>query len=163
MVVVVLWFGVASLAGKTRLVVINGTLNAQRYRDEILDPVAIPHVQNMGVGNIPLDDNARPHTARIVQEHLQHRAYSECNGHHAILNAIEHLWDLLLLGRAVRNRVNNTTAVQDLRQIVADEWDTIPQQRVQRFISSMRRRCQAVTGGLGAPHTTNVAKVLNKS
>ena len=69
---VMVWGGI-SFAGKTRLVVINGTLNAQRYCDEILAPVAIPYVQNMGVGSILQDDNARPHTFRIVQEHLQHR------------------------------------------------------------------------------------------
>ena len=66
---VMVW-GRISFAGKTRLVVTNGTLNAQRYRDEILDHVAIPYIQNMGVGSILPDDNARPHTARIVQEHL---------------------------------------------------------------------------------------------
>ena len=69
---VMVWGGI-SFAGKTRFVIINGTLNAQRCRDEILDPVAIPYVQNMRVGIILQDDNARPHTARIVQEHLQHR------------------------------------------------------------------------------------------
>jgi len=55
---VMVWGGI-SFAGKTRLVVMNGTMNAQRYRDEIPDPVAIPYVQNMGVGSILQDDNAR--------------------------------------------------------------------------------------------------------
>jgi transposase len=124
-------------------------MNAQRYRNEILDPVAMPIVQNIGAGRIRQDDNARPHTARIVQEHLQHRGiqrmqWPSCSSD---LNPIKHLWDLL--GRAVRNRVNNATTVQDLRQIVVDEWDAIPQQRVQRLISSMRRRCQAVTAVFG--------------
>ena len=145
---VMVWGGI-SFAGKTRLVVINGTLNAQRYRDENLDPVAIPYVQNMGVDSILQDDNVRAHTARIVQEHLQYRGiqrmqWPSCSPD---LNPIEHLWDLL--GRAVRNRVNNATTVQELRQIVVDEWDAIPQQRVQRLISSMRRRCQAVTAVFG--------------
>jgi len=69
---IMVW-GSISLVGKTRLMVFNGTLNVQRYCDEILDPVAIPYVQNMGVGSILEDDNARPHTARIVQDHLQLR------------------------------------------------------------------------------------------
>ena len=69
---VMVWGGI-SFSEKTRLVVINGTLNAQRYPDEILDHVAIPYVQNMGVDSILQDDNARPHTARIIQEHMQHR------------------------------------------------------------------------------------------
>ncbi len=73
-----LWFGGGiSLAGKTTLVVINGTMNAQRYRDEIPDPVAMPIVQNIGVGRTWQDDNARSHTARIVQDHLQHKGIHE--------------------------------------------------------------------------------------
>ena len=40
---VMVWGGV-SLTGKTRLVIIGGNLNAERYRDEILQPVAIPYL-----------------------------------------------------------------------------------------------------------------------
>jgi len=84
----------------------------------------------------------------IVREYPQHRGiqrmqWPSCSPD---LSPIEHLWDLL--GRAVRNRVNNATAVQDLWQIVVDEWDAA-QQRVQRLISSMRRRCQAITAVFG--------------
>ena len=42
------------------------------------------------------------------------------------LNPIGQLWDQL--GRAVRTRVTIAT-MQDLRQIVVDEWNAIPQQR----------------------------------
>ena len=42
------------------------------------------------------------------------------------LNPIEHLWDQL--GRAVRARVTNTTTLADLRQMLVEEWDAIPQQ-----------------------------------
>ena len=40
---VMVWGGI-SLTGKTRLVGIGGNLNAERYRDEILQPVAIPYL-----------------------------------------------------------------------------------------------------------------------
>ena len=44
------------------------------------------------------------------------------------LNPIENLWDQL--GRAVRARVTNTTTLADLRQMLVEEWDAIPQQCV---------------------------------
>ncbi len=50
--------GRISITGKTRLVLIDGNLNATRYRDEILQPVAIPYLRHMGVNSILQDDNA---------------------------------------------------------------------------------------------------------
>ena len=64
------------------------------------------------------------------------------------LNPIEHLWDQL--GRAVHARVTNTTTLADLRQILVEEWDAIPQQCVTRLVTSMRRRCQAVVAVYGS-------------
>uniref|UniRef100_A0A8C5FEW1 Tc1-like transposase DDE domain-containing protein n=1 Tax=Gadus morhua TaxID=8049 RepID=A0A8C5FEW1_GADMO len=81
---VMVWGGV-SLTGKTRLVIIGGNLNAERYGNEILQPVAIPYVHGLGPNSILQDDNARPHRAGNPD-----------------LNPIEHLWDQL--GRAVRAR-----------------------------------------------------------
>ena len=52
--------------GKTRPLVVEGTLNSARYREEILDSVALPHQQNFGANAILQDDNARPHKARIL-------------------------------------------------------------------------------------------------
>ena len=74
------------------------------------------------------------------------------------LNPIGQLWDQL--GRAVRTRVTIAT-MQDLRQIVEDEWNGIPQQ----FSGSY-----SVWGGgtrlllrhLVVPPTTNVVNVSNE-
>ena len=41
------WAGI-SINGKTRLAVVEGNLNAARYRDDILAPVALPYLQNLG-------------------------------------------------------------------------------------------------------------------
>uniref|UniRef100_A0A8C4ED23 Tc1-like transposase DDE domain-containing protein n=1 Tax=Dicentrarchus labrax TaxID=13489 RepID=A0A8C4ED23_DICLA len=67
------------------------------------------------------------------------------------LNPIEHLWDQLR--RAVRARVTNTTTLADLRQMLVEEWDAIPQQCVTRLVTSMRRRCQAVVAYVWFFHT----------
>ena len=63
--------GGISLRGKTNLVIIEGNLNALRYRDEILDPVAIPYLRNLGPNAILQDDNACPHRARIIRVYHQ--------------------------------------------------------------------------------------------
>ena len=55
---------------KTRLVVIRGKLNAQRYRDDILQPVVVPFIQQQPNGIIFQHDSARPHTARLTKNNL---------------------------------------------------------------------------------------------
>lgn len=67
---VMVWGGI-SLTGKTRLVIIGGNLNAERYRDEILQPVAIPYLHSLGPNSILQDDNARPHRAGFIRDYLQ--------------------------------------------------------------------------------------------
>ena len=59
------WGGITA-HGKTDLVIVDGNLTSRRYIDEILRPVVVPYVQNMGQGALFQDDNARPHRARIV-------------------------------------------------------------------------------------------------
>nr|KAG5701651.1 hypothetical protein BaRGS_019340 [Batillaria attramentaria] len=65
------WGGI-SVQGKTDLHMFwNGTLTAVRYRDEILDPVVRPYAGAIGPEFILMDDNSRPHRARIVDQYLE--------------------------------------------------------------------------------------------
>jgi len=64
------WGGI-SITGNTRLVIIEGHVNAVRYQDEILQPVAIPYLHNLGPNSILQDDHARPHRARVITDYLQ--------------------------------------------------------------------------------------------
>ena len=64
------WGGI-SYEGRTDLYVINGgTLTALRYRDEILDPIVRPFAGAIGDNFILMQDNARPHTARVCMDYL---------------------------------------------------------------------------------------------
>ncbi|KAL7828173.1 hypothetical protein AOLI_G00313250 [Acnodon oligacanthus] len=145
---VMVWGGI-SLTGKTRLVIIGGNLTAERYRDEILQPVAVPYLHSLGPNSILQDDNTRPHRAGIIRDYLQNLGVErmEWPASSPDLNPIKHLWDHL--GRAVRSRVTNTTTLADLQQMLDEEWDAIPQQCVTRLVTSMRRRCQAVVAVYG--------------
>ncbi|GFU58032.1 transposable element Tcb2 transposase [Trichonephila clavipes] len=61
-----------SLGGHTELHVFHGgTVTGLRYRDEILDPYVRPYAAAIGNDFILMDDNARPHRARIVEEYLE--------------------------------------------------------------------------------------------
>ena len=46
--------------------------------------------------------------------------------------------------------VTNTTTMVDLKRHLVEEWNAIPQQRVTRLVTSMRRRCQAVVAAYGS-------------
>ena len=63
------WGGITA-RNRTDLVIIDGNLNAARYHDEVLAPVVVPFLQRLGPGVILQQDNARPHTARVVQQYL---------------------------------------------------------------------------------------------
>ena len=121
-----------------------------RYRNEILEPVAIPYLQNLGPNSILQDDNARPHRGRIITEILQNLGVErmEWPAVSPDLNPIEYLWDQL--GRTVCVRVTNATMLANLRQILVEEWDAIPQQCMTRLVTSMRTRCQAVVAAYGS-------------
>ncbi|GFV22401.1 HTH_Tnp_Tc3_2 domain-containing protein [Trichonephila clavipes] len=75
---VTVW-GAISWDTRSSLVVLQGTLTARRYVDDILTPIVLPMLSSRP-GAIYQQDNARPHTARLSQQCLQgydvlHMAY----------------------------------------------------------------------------------------
>ncbi|GFU26341.1 DDE_3 domain-containing protein [Trichonephila clavipes] len=81
-----------------------------------------------------MDDNARPHSANIVNECLQSeditrmdwRAYSPD------LNPIEHVWDMLV--RRIAARQPPPTCLPELRRALPDEWCNILQDQNDNLI-----------------------------
>ena len=95
-----------------------------------------------------MDDNARTHRARITDQYLEQATIvrMEWPVRSLDLNPIEHAWDMLQT--AVSSRPVQPASVQ-LRQALLEEWDQIPEYKIRRLISSMRRRCQAVIEARG--------------
>ena len=59
----------------------------------------------------------------------------------ADMSPIENVWDEL--DHRMRNRVPPPANVAQLSQMLIQEWNNIPQLRIQNIIQSMRRRSQA--------------------
>ena len=67
------WCGAGiSRGGRTHLhIVMRGMMTGVRYRDEIMDIYVRPYAGAIGPQFILMDDNARTHRARVVEEYLQ--------------------------------------------------------------------------------------------
>ena len=143
------WGGIHR-GGRTGLIVLNGNLNARRYIDEVLQPEVVPYVRRH---NLTLQqDNARPHSARLTRDFLQHQGVTTLPWppYSPDMSPIEHLWDLI--DRGIRSRDQQPQNLRQLRQAIQEQWDNIPQFRIANLIASMPHRCRAVHEARGG-HT----------
>ena len=144
-------WGAIDMQEKSDLVFIAGNMTAARYVEQVINPEVVPlfvRKPNM----VYMQDNARPHTARMTTAHLRHMGIPilPWPAKSPDMNPIEHLWDEL--DRRVRNRPHQPTTLQQLQRALVEEWDAIPREVWRRLISSMRRRCLAVVDAEGG-HT----------
>lgn len=143
------WAGISS-ESRTELVVIeNGTLTAERYVNEIINEYVGPFLVNMGENAIFMQDNARPHTARIVFDYLEDVSITrmEWPARSPDMNPIEHAWDEL--GRRVRQRNSPPITLRELKEALIEEWENIPQHRLRNLVESMPNRITAVLTARG--------------
>ena len=96
-----------------------------------------------------LHDGAPAHRARTTT------AYLNANNVNVVdfppkspdLNIIENIWDEL--NRRVKRTGAIPTTLNQLRAKIRYEWNNLPQNYVQRYVTSMRRRCLAVVNSAG--------------
>ncbi len=99
---VLVWAGVC-YGQRTQVHFIDGVLNAQRYRDEILRPIVVPFIHNHHL--MLQHDNAWPRVARICTQFLEAENIPVLAWPAFLpdMSPIEHVWDPL--DRRIRQRV----------------------------------------------------------
>jgi transposase len=108
----------------------------------VLAPRVVPYFDNHALADRPMfmDDNARPHRARIVQHFLQQEAVQSIPrpAMSPDMNLIEHVWDFI--GRQINQLNPKCQNIDELRTAILQEWQQFPQERLRRLVRSMPRR-----------------------
>ena len=145
------WGGITA-HGRTPLVVVDGSLTEIRYRDEIVRQHVMPFIRNSQRNVILQQDNARPHTARVVSDYLRQQNVNVLPwpAMSPDLPPMEHVWDEM--ERRLRQEPNPPTTLDTLRRSLVRIWRSIPQAVLNKLIRSMRRRCEECIGANGG-HT----------
>lgn len=141
---IMVWAGIR-IGARTDLVFVRGNMNAQKYRDEVVEPVIIPHRVQIGQQFVLMHDNARPHTARLVSSALQDNDVTVMRwpAQSPDMNPIEHAWDMLQR-RAMHALPPNLATEEQLFLHLQRTWERIPQQDIDTLIHSMNNRCQTL-------------------
>jgi hypothetical protein len=135
------WAGITHcICGRTDLKIVNGNLKAVRYRDEILSAIVQPFIARHRNRHTFQQDHARCHVARICNQFLAQNNINVLPW--PDLSPIEHLWDEL--DKRVHRHPQQPESMDQLRTALLEDWNNIPQARIQRLIASMRRRLTAV-------------------
>ena len=89
--------------------------------------IVVPHFENHHLADRPvfIDNNARPHKARIVRQLIEQESIETLPlpTMSPDMNPIEHLWDVI--GRKLNERVPACHNLAELRNAIAEEWQHI--------------------------------------
>ena len=130
---------------RSTLIVIDGNLNTQRYRDDILAHHvilahhAIPLFYNNANIAMFQHDDPTSHTARDTVNFLRTNNIDfidDWPANSTDLNPIEHVWGSL--DRRLRRRPNPPANVNELRQALIQEWNNIPQAEINTAVVNSR-------------------------
>ena len=118
---VMVW-GAFSFNDRTRLCVIDGNLNGNRFLLEVIQPFVMLALQRIGAATMFQDDNALPPHARVVTDLLRQHNVNRIDWptYSPDSNPIEHAWDEL--GRRLRSNHAPPTNHAHFARMLVTEW-----------------------------------------
>nr|CAH7720240.1 unnamed protein product [Callosobruchus chinensis] len=142
------WSNVLS-SDESRFGLIPGTMTGAYYLQNVINAIVQPLRDEIGDQFILMDDNARPHCTRVVQQALENEniARLEWPPMSPDMNPIEHVWDYV--SRAIFNRNNPPRSTQELIVAATEEWNNIPQEVINNLITGMHRCVHALIRSRG--------------
>ena len=145
---VIVW-GCMSAAGVGELYFIEGNMNTNMYC-KILQQSMIPSLQKLGRTAVFQHDNDPKHTSKMTTALLKRLRVKVMDWPNMSpdLNPIEHLWGILK--RKVE--VCKVSNICQLRDVVMEEWKSIPVATREALVNSMPRSVKAVLDNDGG-HT----------
>lgn len=145
------FWGCIMIGARTLLIPYRGWITAALYQTIAIDGIVRSFRINRGPRFVLVNDNTPAHRAQRINAAL-HEYYITRLGWSAgspDLNPIEHAWDAVK--RAVWNRQPPPQTVPEIREVVIQEWDRLPQEMLDNLILSMPRRitaCVRARGGV---------------
>ncbi|GFV82814.1 DDE_3 domain-containing protein [Trichonephila clavipes] len=137
-------WGTIAYDSQSTLIVLRGTLTGQRYVGDILRPHVEPFLNGLTEA-IFQQDNARLHTARVVQDFLRDFQTLPWPTRSPDLSPVVHVWDQL------KRQMPSCHSVHDLELAVQDLWAHLPQDSIECLINSMPDRVAAYIAAGGGP------------
>lgn len=144
------WGGITT-HGKTKLIVYEGSLNAEQYKEQILKP-AMPDIKRLLPNSsfIFQQDGATCHTAKTTQDFLRGQPFKflpkeDWPGNSPDLNPIENVWARLAWMVAKRQPKD----LADLKRFLKQEWNKMDDDYIGNYVKSMPRRIAAVEAAGG--------------
>ena len=149
---VMVW-GCMSRDSVGRLQVLSGTVNADKYIKEVLEPKLLPSARDIFGDREPFifqQDGAPCHTAKKCARWCKDNKVEllDWPGNSPDLNPIENLWARLKRAVAAKRPSNK----RQLIEAVINSWyRIITATDLQQLVDSMPRRCEAVVKAKGYP------------
>ena len=130
------WAGI-DYFGKTSIKFINGRMNSVRYINLIKEQINNHAVRISGPDYIFQQDNASIHTSRLVQSYFNENNISilPWPARSPDHNIIENCWAELVHG--VYANEKQYRYVQELKNAIVREWDTLSQNYIQKLYKSI--------------------------
>jgi transposase len=134
-----------------------GTINSERYNRRILSRIEQFFRDHPFDGYLFWQDNASSHRSYETKLNilLRHIPTIKAPPYSPDLNLIEHVWNWMKnwIEEHYWEARYDPTKIQfdQLRRIVQDAWDAVPDEYVQGLYNSWWRRCEAVKEAHGGP------------